>query len=142
MPRSRDTKKGTAKRPGNLGIGTTDPNYKLEVVGDINVTGSYNIKKAGTNYAHPDYVFMPDYQLMPIDKLKDFVLTNKHLPNVISAEEVEQAQGFKMDELLIQILEKLEEQTLYIINLNEENQEQQEEILALKKRLEGLETKK
>jgi hypothetical protein len=104
---------------GNVGIGTTDPGYKLDVNGDINVSGSYNVKKAGVNYIHPDYVFEEGYQLMPLDELKQYVRQHKSLPNVISAEQVKENDGFKMDELLIQMLEKIEEQTLYILELEE-----------------------
>jgi hypothetical protein len=104
---------------GNVGIGTTNPNYKLDVNGDINVSGSYNVNKGGVPYQHPDYVFDPDYQLMSLSELKDYVREKKSLPNVITAEEVKKNQGFKMDDLLIQMLEKIEEQTLYIFQLEE-----------------------
>jgi hypothetical protein len=102
-----------------VGINTTGPAYTLDVNGDINVNGSYNIKKGGVNYTHPDYVFEPDYQLLPLNELKKYVFENKSLPNVTSAEEVKKNDGFKMDELLIQMLEKIEEQTLYIFELEE-----------------------
>ena len=35
---------------GNLGIGTTNPSQKLEVVGNINATG--NVKLSSTGYIH------------------------------------------------------------------------------------------
>jgi hypothetical protein len=109
----------TIENNGEVGIGTTDPNYKLDVNGDINVGGSYNVKKGTADYNHPDYVFEPDYQLMPLDHLREYVFENKCLPKVISAEDVKENEGFKMDELLIQMLEKIEEQTLYIFQLEE-----------------------
>jgi len=104
---------------GNVGIGTVNPAYKLDVNGDINVAGSYNVKKGGVNYNHPDYVFQPDYKLMSLEDLKKYVFEHKCLPKVISAEEVKKNNGFKMDELLIQMLEKIEEQTLYIFQLEQ-----------------------
>jgi hypothetical protein len=109
----------TIQNDGKVGIGTTTPGYQLDVNGDINVAGSYNIKKGGTNYTHPDYVFEPDYELMPLDELREHVFREKSLPNVISAEDVKNNDGFKMDELLVQMLEKIEEQTLYIFQLEE-----------------------
>jgi hypothetical protein len=101
---------------GNVGIGT-NPSYKLDVTGDINVSG--NIRKGGTAYTHPDYVFEPDYELMSLEDLKKYVSEKKCLPNVISAEHVKRNNGYNMDELLIQMLEKIEEQTLYIFQLEE-----------------------
>jgi hypothetical protein len=56
---------------------------------------------------------------MPLEELRLYVFENKCLPKVISAEDVKENQGFKMDELLIQMLEKIEEQTLYILQLEE-----------------------
>ena len=102
-----------------VGINTTSPGYALDVNGDINVNGAYNVKKGGTNYNHPDYVFEPTYKLLPLNELREYVFEKKSLPNVISAEEVKKNEGFKMDELLIQMLEKIEEQTLYIFQLEE-----------------------
>jgi hypothetical protein len=100
-----------------VGIGTNNPAYTLDVNGNINVSGSYNIKKGGTNYTHPDYVFEPDYKLMPLDELRKYVAEKKSLPGVITADEVKKNEGFKMDQLLVQMLEKMEEQTLYILQL-------------------------
>ena len=102
---------------GYVGIGTTDPGYRLDVNGDINVSG--NIRKGGTAYTHPDYVFEPDYELMSLEDLKEYVSEKKCLPNVISAEDVKRNNGYNMDQLLIQMLEKIEEQTLYIFQLEE-----------------------
>ena len=102
---------------GNVGIGNTSPSYKLDVTGDINVSG--NIRKGGTAYTHPDYVFESDYKLMSLENLKEYVSEKKCLPNVISAEDVKKNNGYNMDELLIQMLEKIEEQTLYIFQLEE-----------------------
>ena len=104
---------------GFVGIGTTSPGYMLDVDGDINVSGSYNVKRGGTDYDHPDYVFEPDYELMSLGELRKYVFEKKSLPNVISAEDVKRDDGFSMDELLVQMLEKIEEQTLYIFELED-----------------------
>jgi hypothetical protein len=102
---------------GNVGVKRSDPSYALDVNGDVNVSGSYRVN--GTPHSHPDYVFEPDYSLMPIDSLKQYIHENKHLPNVTSAEDVEKNGGYNLNELVIQMLEKLEEQTLYIIQLED-----------------------
>lgn len=56
---------------------------------------------------------------MSLGELRGYVFEKKCLPNVISTEDVKKNDGFKMDNLLIQILEKLEEQTLYIFQLDD-----------------------
>ena len=40
--RSDDDDGGTTSR-GNVGIGTTGPSYKLDVTGDVNITGTYRV---------------------------------------------------------------------------------------------------
>ncbi len=101
---------------GSVGIGTASPGYKLDVAGDINTTG--DVRKNGTAYTNPDYVFEPGYKLMCLEKLKDFVTKNKHLPGMPSTEEVKR-EGVKIFEQNRQILEKLEEAYLYIIKLEQ-----------------------
>ena len=79
----------------------------------------------------PDYVFSNDYKLMPITQLKEFVVKNKHLPNLPKAEEVIK-NGQKLGEIQRKNLEKIEELTLYIINLNEKLEKLNDEMKILK----------
>lgn len=100
---------------GNVGIGTTTPGvYKLYVNGNMYVNG--DITTDANTY--PDYVFEPNYEVMSIKNLKKFVLENKHLPGVPSAEEVKE-RGVKLFEYNRVLLEKLEETYLYIFELEE-----------------------
>lgn len=102
---------------GNLGINTTTLSYRLNVNGDINVMGE--ILQSGVPYdCCPDYVFEPTYNLMSIAQLKRFVSDNRHLPGMPSAAEVRQ-EGVKLFEQNRQLLEKIEEAYLYIIQLEE-----------------------
>jgi hypothetical protein len=101
---------------GRVGIGMQTPSYKLDVAGDINTTGE--IRRNGSSYNHPDYVFEPDYDLVPIAELKAFVAENKHLPGMPSTEEV-RVDGVKLFEHNRLMLEKLEEAYLYILALEE-----------------------
>jgi hypothetical protein len=101
---------------GAVGIGTTNPSYKLDVAGDINTTG--DIRKSGTVYMNPDYVFEAGYKLMPLTELKGYLETNKHLPNLPSTEEIKK-EGVRIFEQNRLILEKLEEAYLYIIELEQ-----------------------
>jgi hypothetical protein len=105
-----------ATTTGNVGIGTTSPSYKLDVDGDINTTGE--IRQGGFAYNFPDYVFEPDYELMPLTELSDFVAAKKHLPGMPSADEVKK-DGVKLFEQNRLLVEKLEEAYLYIFQLQE-----------------------
>ncbi|HNQ13316.1 MAG TPA: hypothetical protein PKH65_08025 [Bacteroidia bacterium] len=64
----------------------------------------------------PDYVFEENYDLRSIADLKEFVNTNKHLPGMPSAAEVED-KGHHLGEVQQKLLEKIEEMTLYIFEL-------------------------
>jgi hypothetical protein len=99
---------------GKVGIGMQTPSYKLDVAGDINTTGE--IRRNGSTYNHPDYVFEPDYELLPLEELNDYLTQNRHLPGMPSAEEVKE-EGVKLFEQNRLLLEKLEESYLYIVEL-------------------------
>lgn len=74
--------------------------------------------------AWPDYVFKPNYELMPLNKVKEFIAQNGHLPNVPSAEEVE-ADGVNLGKTARVTMEKVEELMLYTIQLQENLEKQQ-----------------
>ncbi|MDJ0825026.1 MAG: hypothetical protein QNJ16_05925 [Rhodobacter sp.] len=81
-------------------------------MGDLAVSGS--ISSGGMTLNVPDYVFAPDYELMPLNEVEKFVLENRHLPRIPSAAEVK-ADGLNMTEMQLALLEKIEELTLYVI---------------------------
>lgn len=68
----------------------------------------------------PDYVFSSDYELMSLDDLENYIEDNKHLPGIISAEEVGSQGDVDLGEMNVKLLEKIEELTLYIINLQKQ----------------------
>lgn len=78
----------------------------------------------------PDYVFTPSYNLKPLSEVKTFIQTNGHLPNVPSAEEVKE-KGVNLAENDKVLLEKVEELTLYLIQLEERLAEQEKTIQIL-----------
>ncbi len=80
----------------------------------------------------PDYVFADDYKLMPLEELKLHIDKNNHLPGLPSAEAVAAEGGYNVGELQVKLLEKVEELTLYIIRLSEENGELKKAIGSLK----------
>lgn len=109
---------------GNVGIGTTNPQgYKLAVNGKILAKEI----KIELSVPSSDYVFEPDYPLMPLGELEQFVASKKHLPEVPSAEEFSK-NGYSIGEMDDLLLRKIEELTLYII-------QQQKEIDALKQQM-------
>lgn len=79
----------------------------------------------------PDFVFKPEYNLMPLSEVKDFVQTNSHLPNIPSEKEIRE-DGLSLEEMQLKLLQKVEELTLYVIELDEKNKELEAEIETLK----------
>jgi hypothetical protein len=67
----------------------------------------------------PDYVFKKDYKLKSIKEVSSFVKQYGHLPGVPSAEEME-TQGINTGEMLNLQMQKIEELTLYIIDLQKQ----------------------
>ncbi len=112
-----------------VGIGTVSPISRLHVKGDVRVQNGSFIDD-GTFLNVPDYVFEDDYPLMPIDELARFVGRERHLPNVPSAEDIE-ANGIRLGEFSMSLLEKVEELTLYVL-------QQQEQYAALQAEHRGL----
>ena len=181
---------------GNVGIGTGNPQRKLDVNGDIKANGLFldNIASGDWGYAarilvnnnttrgliientlsgqtvfsilgdgivnakkiyaeefeiHPnamnilwyDHVFNQDYKLRTLSELEQFIKTNKHLPEIPSAKEVEE-NGINLGEMQGKLLQKIEELTLYVIEQQKQATEQQKLIEELQKRLSELASKK
>ena len=80
----------------------------------------------------PDYVFNSNYKLMPLDELEKSIFKNKHLPNIPSAADITADKGFEVGEMNRKLLEKIEELTLYIIDLNKKNNQLAKEIEDIK----------
>ncbi len=85
------------------------------------------ITASGQPVRWPDYVFTPEYRLRPLRELEAYVRAHRHLPGLPSSEEIKQ-QGIPLVQTQAQLLEKIEELTLYVIQL-------QKEVDSLKARL-------
>jgi hypothetical protein len=82
----------------------------------VSSSGILRTKQIIVSNSWADYVFDEDYQLMSISELEQFIQDNKHLPGVPSAQEVEE-QGLSLGDMQRIQMEKIEEQALYIIEL-------------------------
>ena len=79
----------------------------------------------------PDYVFKSDYNLMNLETLEQSIQENGHLPGLPSAAEIE-TNGLHLGNMQKQVVEKVEELTLYTIQQGKMLQELKKEIDALK----------
>ena len=77
-----------------------------------------------------DYVFKPDYNLMPLKNVEKFIQTQGHLPGIPSEKEVHKT-GVNIGEMQVKLLEKVEELTLHIIEQDKRISEQENKINAL-----------
>ncbi len=108
-------------RSGNkvsIGNVTSLPgSYRLYVEGGIMTE---RLKVAVNNSANwADYVFADNYKLMPLEDVEAFVKEYKHLPNVPSAEQMVET-GIDVATMDAKFMEKIEELTLYLIELKKE----------------------
>ncbi len=109
-----------------VGIGTQNPQYLLDVKGTIRA------KEILVETTGADFVFADDYQLRPLSEVEAFITENKHLPEIQSAQEM-QENGVSVSELQTKLLQKIEELTLYLIQQEETIQELRQEVELLKK---------
>ena len=96
---------------GNVGIGTSSPDAKLTVKGQVH---AQEVKVDLGGALAPDYVFAKEYKLQSLEEIKAFIEKNRHLPEVPSAKEME-ADGINLGEMNLLLLKKVEELTLYIL---------------------------
>jgi hypothetical protein len=66
--------------------------------------------------------------------LDTYIKKNKHLPEIASAKEM-QKDGINLSEMNIKLLQKVEELTLYVIELQKENLKQNDKLLVLESKL-------
>ena len=122
----------TAFPTGSAGVDVS--NYKLFVKGGILA----NEVRVETTWA--DYVFEDTYALRPLEEVECYIEENGHLPNMLSAKQVEE-NGIELGEMAKIQQEKIEELTLYIIKQNKQLQQKQkamEKLEAQQKELDEL----
>ncbi|MCD5969350.1 hypothetical protein LPQ39_08720, partial [Riemerella anatipestifer] len=103
--------------------------------GNIATNGKIEAKEVKvTTTPTAGFVFAEDYRLPKLEEVEKHIRDKKHLPEIASATQMEK-EGVNIGEFQIKLLQKIEELTLYIIELNKQNKE-------LKKRIEKLEKQK
>jgi len=138
---------------GNVGVGTSVPKAKFHVttgmvIGTSSTTPAtgYILSVNGKIMSEevrvqmdanwPDYVFDNKYKLKPLKEVEQFIAAKKHLPGIPSAKQVAE-EGLHLGDMQKRIMEKVEELTLYVIQLNKENQQLKQEVETLRKIVEN-----
>ena len=120
--------KGKIKLVSGTYFSLTSNNFKVTDTGIV-----YAREVNVMNGPFPDYVFKPDYKLRSIDEVEKYIIDNKHLPGMPTEDEVTKT-GVNISEMNNILIEKIEELTLYMIELKNENE-------VLKNRMDLLEEK-
>lgn len=136
------------KTNGNVGIGTSNPTYKLSVNGNIRA------KEVRVETGWSDYVFYDDYQLPTLEEEEQHIEEKGYLLGFESEADmggevllgdVSKRQQAKIEEMMLHLIEmnkklktntelmkKIEEANLYIFQLNDTVKELQKQIEELK----------
>lgn len=121
---------------GKVGIGVTNPTVALDIVGDIRCKGNVDLISMNSQSINvdnlaakditmdmknaADYVFDANYDLKSLSEIENFVNEHHHLPGMPSAAEMD-ANGVSVSKMSNLLLEKIEELTLHMIQLEKEN---------------------
>jgi hypothetical protein len=129
----------TVTGQGKVGIGIAQPRQSLHVDGNVMIGNEWNdspecdisgnrLTVAGaiiakeilvTTDSWADDVFESDYELITLDSLERFIILNKHLPNIPSEADVKDS-GIHLASMNSALLRKIEELTLYVIDLKKD----------------------
>jgi hypothetical protein len=117
-----------------VGVGTeaVPTGYKFAVAGNIICE---KVKTRLQSSGWPDFVFQDDYKLLSLKEVELFIKENNHLPGVPSANEIEK-NGLDLGDGQAVLLKKIEELTLYMIEINKQVERLKAENQQLKKSME------
>jgi hypothetical protein len=125
---------GNSRISGTLSIGNVSQpaGYQLYVAQGI-LTEKVKVAVQGsTNWS--DFVFNKDYKLNTLPEVEAYINKNKHLPEIPSAVEVVK-DGIDLAQIDAKLLQKIEELTLYVIDLNKSVETLKAENKSLKNRM-------
>jgi len=114
---------------GRVGIGTSNPAYELAVNGTI------RCKQLIVDTGWADFVFDDNFRLPQLDNVEKFIKEHKHLPGIPTEAEVKE-KGVSVGNISSKLLQKIEELTLYVIDINKENKSLKAQLSDMKAQLE------
>lgn len=107
------------RNDGNVGIGISTPKNKLDVNGTIH---SKEVKVDLNDWG--DYVFNEKYKLPTLSEVERYIQLNQHLPEIPSEQEMVK-NGLNVAEMNKLMIKKIEELTLYLIEKDKKEKEQE-----------------
>ncbi|MBS0028873.1 hypothetical protein ACTJJ0_13075 [Chitinophaga sp. 22321] len=123
----------TLTQTGAVGIGTTTTGiHRLAVEGSI---GARKVKVNQAGWS--DFVFQPTYNLLSLPEVENYIKANRHLPDIPTATEVEK-NGLDLGEMDRKLLQKIEELTLYLIDMKKEVIQLKKQNESLQQQIEGI----
>ena len=118
----------TLRDDGSVGVGTSSTfGYRLAVNGKIGTT-EINVENSS---AWPDFVFKEEYRLLSLEEVETHIIEKGHLPEIPTEAEVAE-NGINLGEMNGKLLQKIEELTLYMIDMNKQLKSQSENMEQLK----------
>jgi hypothetical protein len=120
----------TNNSAGTVLIGTQTPltNTTIPPNTKLAVNGNLLARKITVNQeTWADYVFDKNYKLLKLSDLEKYILANKHLPEIPSAQQILK-QGLDLGNTQEALLKKIEELTLYVIELNKKMNSQEAQL--------------
>ncbi|MDR1716809.1 MAG: hypothetical protein LBS20_13305 [Prevotella sp.] len=99
---------------GKIGVGVSFPKSELDINGTIRAK---EVKIEATGWS--DFVFAKDYKLPALSDVETHIKEYRHLPDMPSESDVLE-NGISMGEMQAKLLQKIEELTLYVIELEKE----------------------
>lgn len=144
-----------------VGINTNNPSRDFQVRGDARVDHLYINTNSNGGYSTDeyfmfvdgkaafeevrvqlsqnwgDYVFEKEYEPMPLNELKNYVETNKHLPNMPKASELEK-DGMEISDMITRQMVNIEELVLHTIEQEQKIKNLESKLLAQQKEIDAI----
>lgn len=135
---------GDLKVTSQVFIGTTETDEDNGAGYELLVDGQALVEevKVKNSTSWPDFVFEDSYELPALESVATYIEEEGHLPGIPSAAEIDEAGGFNLGEMQKKQLQKIEELTLYLIDLQKENQELKARYETLRREVEAIKSTK